>query len=195
MDGNTELYDALNVITEGRSSVRSFSDRSVSTEDIERIIAIAEQSPYASGKKNWGIAVITDRTVIMHAKNCVELKAKEMADTMRGDFAESFSRYSHSFTAFETAPVLLVPWFRISPTVSIMTDNASDEIAQWERDTFVKSISCVSLLILLAAESMGLGSCYNTGSLLAEQELLKLFKIKPGRNIGAVIPVGYKGVE
>jgi nitroreductase len=48
------------------------------------------------------------------------------------------------------------------------------------------------MLILLAAESLGLGACYMTGSLVAEAALAGLLAVKPGRSIGAVIPVGYR---
>jgi nitroreductase len=73
-----------------------------------------------------------------------------------------------------------------------MLQDPDESISLWERDNFTKSISCVALLIILAAESLGLASCYITGALIAEEELGRIFNIKTGRNIGAVIPVGLK---
>jgi nitroreductase len=66
-----------------------------------------------------------------------------------------------------------------------------ESILRLESENFVKSISCVTMLILLAAQSLGLASCFMTGALIAEEELGRLVKVKPGYRIGAVIPLGY----
>ena len=47
------------------------------------------------------------------------------------------------------------------------------------------------MLVLLAAEALGLGACYMTGGLLAEHEILELITNKKDRKIGAIIPIGY----
>jgi nitroreductase len=73
-----------------------------------------------------------------------------------------------------------------------MVQKPTKELMVWERDTAVKSISCVCMLILLAAESLGLGACYMTGPLIAEHIIKNHIKIKPGRSVAAIIPVGYK---
>jgi nitroreductase len=66
-----------------------------------------------------------------------------------------------------------------------------NEISEWERDSYVKSISCVAMMILLVCESLGLGACYMTGPLIAENEISQIIKLKKGRNIGAIIPIGF----
>ncbi len=76
-----------------------------------------------------------------------------------------------------------------------MLSKNSGVLRQWERDNFTKSISCVVMLVLLAAESLGLGACYMTGPLIAEKEIGKIINIKKGRNIGAIIPLGYPKSE
>ena len=50
----------------------------------------------------------------------------------------------------------------------------------------------VERLRRLGDESLGLGACYMTGPLLAARELAKLAGLKPGREPGALIPLGYK---
>jgi nitroreductase len=73
--------------------------------------------------------------------------------------------------------------------------NAQQDILQWERDNYTKSISCVAMMVLLAAESLGLGACYMTGPLIAQNQIMEIAKTKPGREIGALIPIGYKIVN
>jgi nitroreductase len=47
------------------------------------------------------------------------------------------------------------------------------------------------MLILLAAESLGLGACYMTGPLIAGEELAQITGLSAGQEIGAIIPIGY----
>jgi nitroreductase len=46
------------------------------------------------------------------------------------------------------------------------------------------------MLILLAAQSQGLGSCYMTGPLMAQPDLADVLQLPKDRQIGALIPVG-----
>jgi nitroreductase len=200
----TALYESLKTLCERRRSVRSFDPRDVSPGDIEKIKAIAYTSPYASGRRNWELMAVTDREKIGEIAGLVRARVEQLEMRVREDLRESFSGYAVNFTAFESAPVLIIPTFRISPGLSVMLSSAPNvfraggdmdmdidiDIVQWERDNYVKSISCAAMLVLLAAESLGLGGCYMTGPLIAEKEIAKLIHVKKGRSIGAIIPIG-----
>jgi hypothetical protein len=122
----------------------------------------------------------------------VRSRAELMAADMDDEMAILFKRYVQNFTQFEEAPVLLLPVFRISPIMkSIMRDQLTLDLQIWERDNAVKSISCVAMLILLAAQSLNLGTCYMTGPLIAADELSAILNFAPEQEIGAIIPVGY----
>ena len=159
---------------------------------IEKIKKTAYTSPYASGKKNWDIAVVTDREVLAAMAAAVEKRVREIGEKLRPDMKEYFASYARNFTFFASAPVVFIPTFRAAPSLSLMLPEAGREIVQWERDAYVKSISCVAMLILLAAESLGLGACYVTGALVAEQDLASLLGFPDGKSIGSLIPVGFK---
>jgi len=189
---NHEDYEALLKICKARHSTRRFDEKTVPDGLIEKILTVARMSPYASAKRNWDVAVITDRDKLSQMRRIVENRVSALREIIRPDMEEQFAAYARNFTFFASAPVVLVPHFRIAPALSLMVPGPDLHIAQWERDTYVKSISCVAMLILLAAESVGLGGCYVTGALIAEQELSALIDLPPGRNIGALIPVGYK---
>ena len=191
MNMNDNLYEALKTISERRKSVREFSDAPVSDDDIRKILDIAATSPYASGRGNWGIETIRDNAVIHAAADAVDRTCADIQSRMKGGYGDRFSEYARNFSFFKSAPVLLVTYFRISPSVSIMMDSPDESVLTWERDNFIKSISCVNMLILLAAESLSLGACCVTGALVAEKELCDILRIKNGRNIGALIPIGH----
>lgn len=184
-------YENLKSICEKRHSCRSFSKLPVSPELIQRIKQIALSSPYVSGKKNWEIMEITDKKVISLIAEAVREKATQLESRMNNDFQASFANYAKMFTVFENAPVLILPTFRIAAGFSLMISGENSDSADFERDNYIKSISCVAMLIHLAAVSLGLGSCYMTGPLIAEKEIASIVKVKNGRSIGAVIPVGF----
>lgn len=187
-----EKYQLLKAIAQSRESTRTFSEKQVADEELEKIIDIAQTSPYASGKKNWEIIVIKEKEQIRAISEAVRSWIEIYSKEVREDFRESFLNYSKNFSSFENAPVILIPVFRHSRSVSLMTASANPEIIEWERDAWVKSISCVSMLILLAAESLDLGACYMTGPLIAENKIKEIIAIKPGRSIGAIITIGHK---
>jgi nitroreductase len=187
----TDLYHSLKILFGKRKSVRDFADKPVSPEDIEKIKQIAYTSPYASGRKNWDVIVIDDKATIQKVAEVVRSWADTLKDKLREDLIEHYITYSENFTIFERAPVLFIPTFRTAPGLSYLVKKPDNALLQWERDGYVKSISCVAMLILLAAESLDLGACYMTGPLIAEKKIKKIIPIKKGRDIGAIIPVGY----
>jgi nitroreductase len=186
------LFETLRQIAEKRHSVRAFSEREVDAALVEKMLVIAETSPYATSRKNWGIEVVRDRALIERAARAVEQKIASMRNDVRESYRDAFDNYAKNFSFFGRAPLLLVPCYRVSPTVSALFDPPGETLAEWERDNFVKSISCVTMLLLLAAESLGLGACCVTGALIAEEELTTILPIKNGRRIGALVPVGYE---
>ncbi len=192
-----QYFEILKKISLQRKSHRVFSDRKLDQSVFQNIEEIALSSPYASGKKNWDIIFIDDKTKIVEIADAVSNTADAMTEYIREDFHQSYKKYSGNFIAFSNAPALAVLSYRTPASFSMMFDKTvPDEIAksisEWERDNYVKSISCVAMLVLMAAESLGLGACYMTGALLAEKKIKEIIKIKPGRRIGALIPLGYK---
>jgi nitroreductase len=189
-----ELYTHLKTVADRRKSTRLFSEKAISAELVEKIKEIALTSPYASGKKNWDIKIIQDLDVIYSLVKIIRKKSEEITSDIREDYRDMFVNYAKNFSAFESAPVLFVPFFRVTRALSRMHKNPG-LLLEWERDNFVKSISCVAMLIILAAESLGLGSCYMTGPLIAEAGIKEILQIHKNSELGAVIPVGYSHGE
>lgn len=185
-------YEMFHNLCESRRSCRRFSFDPVPEELIDQILKTAATSPYASGRKNWRIEVVRDKKLINNLAILVRSRAEIMAAEMDDEMAVLFLRYVKNFIQFEEAPVLLLPVFRISPIMkSILRDQLTPDLQTWERDNAVKSISCVAMLILLAAQSLNLGACYMTGPLIAVDELSSILNLAPGQEIGAIIPIGY----
>jgi nitroreductase len=194
MDCNFAQYDALKNIAQARKSCRTFSARPLPEDLVQKVLDIAMLSPYASGRKNWAVRTVSDSATIANAADLVQTHCAALSADVRDDMRDAFKTYAANFVAFRTAPVLLVTEFRVVPALSLMT-GGNQEIVRWERENFIKSISCVSMLILLAAESLQLGACCMTGPLLVHDGLSRLFKVRESREIGALIALGYKSQE
>ena len=187
----THGYTELLSLSEARKSCRRFLPDPVSEADINRILKIASTAPFASGRKNWEVLVVDSPSVREAMAQAVSEEVEAMSGRMDDDLARLFGQYAKNFRLFREAPLLLIPVFRIAPTMKAMLRNhMTPEIALWERDNAVQSISCVTMMILLAAQSLGLGACYMTGPLLAHARLAEVLHLPPERRIGAVVPVG-----
>jgi nitroreductase len=186
-----DAYASLESICTARHSTRRFLDKPVPQPLIEKILAIARTSPFAAGSKSWEILVVQEQDRIAEAARFVRSRVEDLHSSITPAFQQEFLEYAKYFSAFESAPTLLLPVFKVIPTLTLMLPQPPESIIRMESENFVKSISCVAMLILLGAQSLGLASCYMTGSLVAEEEIGRLVKIKPGRRIGAIIPLGY----
>jgi len=187
----THFHD-LRILCENRRSCREYKQDPIPQDAVKKIISIASLSPYAGGRKNWGIIELSDKGQIKALASAIEEEVMEVASSMENATAEMFKKYALSFNFFSEAPLLLIPYFRVTPVMKILLgDSVKESQLKWERDNSVKSISCVSMLILLAAESLGLGACYMTGPLIAEKRVSEIVQIPPGREAGAIIPIGY----
>jgi len=184
-------YMDLKSICKARRSVRTYSDQPIPPEYIIKIKEIAATSPYASGKKNWEIIALDNKESIHKIAQLVKEHVELIGDRIRSDFREGYTEYVKNFTFFQDAPLLFILTFRIPYALSLMLDQKDPLIAEWEKDNFVKSISCVAMLVLLAVESLGLGGCYMTGPLLAEKQIKEFLDIKKEKMIGALIPIGF----
>ncbi len=189
-----DLYAPLLSLAEQRRSCRRFDgEKPVSEEEVERILAVAQRAPFASGRSGWKVAAVRDRETIAALAAQVRASAEALAARMDGDAVPFWRRYAESFTFFESAPLLLVPYCRETSTMkSILREQATDDILAWEHDNLTKSLSCVAMMILLAAESLGLGACYMTGPLLAGKDLNGILGLRDNFLPGAIIPIGHK---
>ena len=187
-------YESLKSLCERRRSCRQFmAEDALTADEVQKILDLATHAPFASGRKNWKIAVVTDKAVISALASQVREDAQALARKMEEEPAGFFLNYARSFTFFEEAPALLIPYCRESATMkSLLREGATQDILQWDRDNLTKSLSCVAMLILLAAESLNLGACYMTGPLLAGKCLNKVLNLPESVLLGAIIPVGHK---
>lgn len=177
MNGNDPIYT--------RRSIRKFSDRSVSAEQIDTLLDAARNAPSAKNRQPWRFIVLGSEHKAEFLR-CMErgLFREETAPILpRSGFGIPDAK--NTLKIMQEAPLLIVVINAngVSPLVSIDIDTRVTEIC----DTL--SIGAAVQNMLLAAESMGLGTLWIANTCFAYPELTEYLKTD-GQLVGAVA-VGY----
>lgn len=158
-----------------RTSIRSFRAEPVPREIIERLLECAVRAPNHKLTQPWRFTILTG--------------------TARDRFAEL--RAQHRLKRFDTptAPEALAAAEKMrretrdTPVfVVVMSAVNSDEITR-EEDYAASMMAVANLMI--AAESLGLGTYLKTGGMLRDPTFLELARVPEGHRVVAVISLGY----
>lgn len=167
-----EIYTAI----KNRRSHRLYKSEPIPRDVLARVIDAALWAPSATNLQPWELTVMTgsvrDDFVVLSSKAIQYLMPK----------LKGFSEKQQKFTAqfFQNlggAPLVIA--------VTIWGD--PDPFAQ---ESIIMSGSALMQNLLLAAESEGLGTCWISGVLYVEKELLS-FLGKEDRKLLAITPIGY----
>lgn len=120
-----------------RRSVRVYTDRQVSTEDLNLILQAATYAPSGMNLQTWHFTAIRDAAVLR------ELNEKIKAAFAKSDDPHLQERgHSQTYCCYYHAPTLVI---------------ASNEPTQWWAPM---DCACALQNIFLAARSLGIGSCW-----------------------------------
>ena len=166
--------DAITAINQ-RTSVRRFRPEPVSREIIERLLECAVRAPNHKLTQPWRFAVLTgaarDRFAELRAghrlkrfNNPLAAEALTAAETVRRQTRET--------------PAFVVVMSAVNP----------DEITR-EEDYAASMMAVTNLMI--AAESLGLGTYLKTGGIMRDPELLELGRVPEGFRVVAIVSLGY----
>ena len=181
-------YEELMELMRKRRSVRRFSDRPVSIDDITKLIDAAVQAPSASNRQDWRFAVVASRERIEQLADAAEKRwASLLADIESDAVSEELGRYARNFAWFGSAPALIVITCK-KPEGFLCRMLGEDA---WAVAGTHASSSMAAQNFLLAAESLGLATCCLTGPLAASREIKPLLGIGSNRRIVCLIAVGY----
>lgn len=179
-------------VIKGRRSVRSFGDKEVPDEYIEKILKAAHVAPSGSNQRNWEFIVIKDKQGKEELKEIVVKRIDEISSKIVSEKAKrEFKNYSKYFTFFSDAPVVIAVVMKPydSLTARILKRYLAD--AKYESMAGIESVSAAIENMLLAATALGLGACWMTGPLIAKGELQKAIGISNPSELVALVPIGF----
>jgi nitroreductase len=168
-----DMYTAI----KNRRSHRMYKPDPVPREVLERVCEVALWAPSGTNLQPWDITVLTGKprddfvALASLAADDIEPKLRELFDADTVAFVKQF------FKNLGGAPAV------VAITVWRDADPFSQEI-------HVQSGSALMQNLLLAAEAEGLGTCWMSGVLTREKELLT-FLGQEERHLLAITPIGY----
>jgi nitroreductase len=166
--------DAITAIS-GRTSVRRFRPDPVPRETIQRLLDCAVRAPNHKLTEPWRFAVLTegarDRLADIRARHRLKRfddpsapEAQAAADKVRREARE--------------APAYIVVMSVVNP----------DEITR-EEDYAATMMAIANLMI--AAQSLGLGTYLKTGGVMRDPALVELAGVPPNFRVVAILSLGY----
>lgn len=191
-----ENMDVLQAIYE-RKSIRQFKDQEVSKEDILKLIEAATQAPSPKHQQNWSFVVVTNKDLINKMADIVTKSHEKLGEIAKTDkdrkIHMSVIKY---YTCFKNAPVVIMVYgseYKMIEYKILKDNNASQEVLDMlvSPQSAAQGIGAAVENLLLAATSMGYGTCYMTGPAHAKQEIEDIIGFnKPGYELMSMVALG-----
>lgn len=192
--------DLEQAITE-RRSIRKFQDREVPTSVILKAIELAGWAPNGGNFQPWKFFVVKNRDLIDRIADAVQAKTDLIARWPEAaEFGDTVSRYSRSAAFFRHAPALIAVGMAGYQSIAdkvLRARGTADPAAlemirnREEISSRIQTIAGATGYLVLALHSLGLGSCWMAGPMLARTEIEKMLDVPPEFELFALIPVGY----
>jgi len=187
----TSDYQTLLCLARGRRSVRRFRSDAVPEAVVEQLLEVARWAPSAGNRQAHRFLLVTARPTIAAMAEAVRAATARLADGLRPDLAEPGRAYLDNFTHFAGAPLVCVPIYRsgFDLRAAVAAEPAATGVEP--AHDALASVSAAIMSLLLAAHSLGLGSCWMTGPLCAAEALGALLEVPRGWSVAALVPLGY----
>jgi nitroreductase len=176
VEDNNEENPVIEAI-KSRRSVRDYLDKQVSEDAVNQVIDAGIHAPTALGLQPWNFVVISGKDIIKeisdHIKPMVQEHLKDSTEQLAKDLKEKMK--NKDFNLFYDAPVLI-----------LVMHNRDDKLADYDCALCAENM-------MLAAHSLGLGSCWIGAGAFIQQspELLDDLDIPHDFKIVAPIILGY----
>jgi nitroreductase len=182
-------YDQLLELIQARRSIRRFSDRAVSREDIVCLLEAARWAPSNHNRQPWKFIVIEDKQQIKQLAETVGQDLSEKLKSLPEAAAAYASEFMHYATFFSNAPVLLVVLHKqpVSVSAPLLAGLKNPDLVSGEP----LSVAMAVQNLLLAAHSLGLGTCVLTGPLLVQDVLAGALDLSAGHDLTCLVALGH----
>ncbi len=160
-----------------RRSVRSFKDEQINEDELQAILEAGMYAPSAMNQQCWNFTVVQNQKLLDE----ISQNSKDVGKSFDNDHIQKLAN-NEKFHAFYKAPTVI--------------------IISGEEKAFLSEIDCAAATqnILLAAESLGIGSCWINFAMFAfsgeqGETFNKQLGIPTGYTPYCSVALGYKKVE
>ena len=185
-----------------RRSVRKFTEQPISNEVIEQLIDSAIHAPSGKNQQNWHFVVVRNKQMIQDMVKLVETKHEKLLPFIAdAEKQKAFKGSVGYHTVFKNAPVVVLVFAGPYPGPS---DDmvAGPGLTQQEIDAMkqtkpgVQNVAAAMQNLLLAAATLGYGTCWMTGPTYAGPEIAELVGFnKAGYSLAALTPLGVPAAD
>ncbi|HOY67442.1 MAG TPA: nitroreductase family protein [Candidatus Ozemobacteraceae bacterium] len=191
MTNDMDVFDAFSAPVIARRSVRQFRPDPVDPALIRRVLETVRYAPAPTNRHCFRFLAVSDQLLLQSMSQDVSRRIDEIAGRLDGESAAAFRDYSKWFTFFDRAPLVLFGAYRsfASRLPSGENDRTLEGLAE------IQAFGGAVHALLIGLHAVGLGSCWMSGPLVAENPLERLLDLQKPWRLGAVIPVGWPAVR
>lgn len=170
-----------------RRSVRRFKATPVPKDLVRRIIESGTWAPSAGNRQQWEFTVVISEKVRRQMAEAVRDRWTSILASAAVSVVGEIKEYSGNFDWFSTAPVVIAVSARGPDAFlsHLLGDNAVDVAGT------KTSAAMAAQNLMLAAHSLGLGTCCLTGPLAAQEELKRAVGLGKRQTIVCLVALGY----
>ena len=182
-------YETLLKLIRERRSIRSFSDRAVTREQIERLIEAARWAPSNHNRQPWRFLVLHDGQQIQALARTVAHGLAPRLKRLPAVAAGFAAEFEHYATFFATAPVLLIVLHRqpVSFAADLLQGATNPALVSGEPLSAAMAVQN----LLLAAHALGLGACVLTAPMTAQPAINAALTLPAGYDLTCFVALGY----
>ena len=186
-------YEQLLATMRGRRSVRRFRPDPVPDEAVAALVEAARWAPSASNRQGYRLLLVASTACREALAAAVAEAAAALGAGLHDDARALGEHYTKNFTHFAAAPLVVVPIHRAGPGLLGAARGTPPDaaVAALAEADALQAVAAAVQNLLLVAHLLGLGACWMTGPLIAEDALARLLDVPRGWRISAVVPVGY----
>ncbi|MBW9143977.1 nitroreductase family protein [Clostridium sp. CM028] len=180
-----------------RHSIRKFKDEVIPMIDLEEIIKAAIHAPSGKNVQNWHFVIIRNKEKINEIVKVVEDKNSEIASKIVDENIKAiFTKSLKYHIAFRNAPCLILVYAgNYKPTgfeeFKAINESADDIQELFNTAPGIQGASAAMENLLLAAASLGYGTCWMTGPNYAAKEIGDVLNFKKEEySLMALTPIG-----
>lgn len=178
-----------------RRSVRTYKDTPVPLEHIREIVEAATWAPSGYNRQPWRFIAILNPEIRQAMAEAVRAKLEEIGRWPASAGKENRVRsLLRGYTVFNNAPVAIAVLVGEYSTLidEILRDQglSFEERFKLRAAPAIQSVAAAIQNMLLRATSLGYGTCWATGCLIARPQIEAILGVEPPWSLVAVVPVG-----
>lgn len=184
-----------------RRTIRKYLDKDVPDDLLVQAFGLARWAPSGGNFQTWKFLVVKDREIIKKVADAVQEKVDTLTNWPEAEeHGETAERYRENASFFREAPVLIVALtgeYKSVVDLVLFNRGEKDPLTKGmiedrrSAPTSIQQMGGFVVHLLLVFHSMGLGTCWMSGPLIAKREIEEILKVPEEWSLVALIPVGY----